>query len=267
MARAKLAKFQVVLGLGALLAVSAQAAEINITVGNSTYDMSALLLSKENTAAGVTDYWLNKSALQQVDTTHYMDPNSGLIFDTSTKGNGLWAEFSADPVIVFSFAIVNSTGSTTDYSVSFTQHIPALTGPNVVKSSLGLTVSDGSSNLGTATVSGVAGAPNLAVTGLSENNGLTLQNMLVDVGGTGPYSSDSTTGTQTYAFSNAAHAGPTAPGTGWNYMRTTLSFDLTAGDAAAFTGRAEINPVPVPAAVWLFGSALTGLVSLRRKLA
>ena len=44
-----------------------------------------------------------------------------------------------------------------------------------------------------------------------------------------------------------------------------MSFDLTAGDTAEFTTNFEVAPVPVPAAVWLFGSGLLGLISVARR--
>jgi hypothetical protein len=44
-----------------------------------------------------------------------------------------------------------------------------------------------------------------------------------------------------------------------------LAFDLTAGDKANFTTSFEVVPVPLPAAVWLFGSGLLGLGALVRR--
>jgi len=44
-----------------------------------------------------------------------------------------------------------------------------------------------------------------------------------------------------------------------------LSFDLSAGDTATFDTRFEVVPVPIPAAAWLFGSALGLLGWLRRR--
>jgi hypothetical protein len=64
----------------------------------------------------------------------------------------------------------------------------------------------------------------------------------------------------------------------YNFDCTTLgdgqcdSFDLQVsftgsggGDAFSFTARHEINPVPVPPAVWLFGSGLLGMVGIARR--
>jgi hypothetical protein len=46
-----------------------------------------------------------------------------------------------------------------------------------------------------------------------------------------------------------------------------MEFDLTPGDSVSFTSRFEVQPVPVPAAVWLFGSGLLGLMGIARKKA
>jgi hypothetical protein len=50
----------------------------------------------------------------------------------------------------------------------------------------------------------------------------------------------------------------------------TLSYDLAAGECVDFSAmvasQAEVSTVPVPSAVWLLGTALIGLVGLRRKM-
>lgn len=46
-----------------------------------------------------------------------------------------------------------------------------------------------------------------------------------------------------------------------------MNFSLSAGDSATFNTQFEVNPVPVPAAVWLFGSGLLGLLGLARRKA
>ncbi len=55
---------------------------------------------------------------------------------------------------------------------------------------------------------------------------------------------------------------------GCTTMSTRLAFLGSGGsDAYSYTGRFEITAVPVPAAVWLFGSALGLMGVMRRKLA
>jgi len=52
-----------------------------------------------------------------------------------------------------------------------------------------------------------------------------------------------------------------------NDIGLALSFTLSAGDTASFDTRFEVAPVPVPAAVWLFGSGLLGLAGVARRKA
>lgn len=48
-------------------------------------------------------------------------------------------------------------------------------------------------------------------------------------------------------------------------MSAVLTFTLSKGDSVTFTGNVtQLAAVPVPGAVWLFGSALAGLLGLRR---
>lgn len=69
--------------------------------------------------------------------------------------------------------------------------------------------------------------------------------------------------TGTFSLSNSAgscFAGPTAlPGPGFNATNSVLF------GAEGNAGRWTLVPVPVPGAVWLLGSALLGLIGLRRR--
>jgi hypothetical protein len=50
-----------------------------------------------------------------------------------------------------------------------------------------------------------------------------------------------------------------------------LSFSLTGQDAGGLSGKvvqvqnSDVQPVPLPAAVWLFGSGLAGVLALARR--
>lgn len=44
-----------------------------------------------------------------------------------------------------------------------------------------------------------------------------------------------------------------------------MNFALSAGDRVTFDTRFEVTPVPVPAAAWLFGSGLLGLIGVARR--
>jgi hypothetical protein len=109
-----------------------------------------------------------------------------------------------------------------------------------------------------------------------------------DGGGATPFAT-SLIAQATIEGAGVADAGPTAvfsspsdvygPYTvNYNFDCTTLgdgqcdSFDLQVSftgsggdDAISFTARHEINPIPVPPAVWLFGSGLLGMVGIARR--
>lgn len=44
-----------------------------------------------------------------------------------------------------------------------------------------------------------------------------------------------------------------------------MNFTLSSGDSVTFDTRFEVNPVPLPAAVWLFGAGLLGLIGIARR--
>ena len=50
-----------------------------------------------------------------------------------------------------------------------------------------------------------------------------------------------------------------------NTIGIHMNFGLSAGDSATFNTLFDVTPVPVPAAVWLFGSGLIGLAGFARR--
>jgi len=61
--------------------------------------------------------------------------------------------------------------------------------------------------------------------------------------------------------------GPLNSGPVNSTIGTHIVFDLSAGDQASFTSHFEVVPtvVPIPGAVWLFGSGLLGLAGIARR--
>ncbi|RJX35481.1 MAG: VPLPA-CTERM sorting domain-containing protein [Desulfurivibrio sp.] len=76
---------------------------------------------------------------------------------------------------------------------------------------------------------------------------LSHRNSLVG-GGEGPFTSSYDTGIQTFSFDQELELGK--------------YYNFTGG---AYTYSGAENPVPVPAAVWLLGSGLLGMIAIRRK--
>jgi hypothetical protein len=52
---------------------------------------------------------------------------------------------------------------------------------------------------------------------------------------------------------------------GYDTMSVIVAFGLTTQTGVGFSGFVEQTPVPIPAAVWLFGSGLLGLVGVARR--
>jgi hypothetical protein len=69
-----------------------------------------------------------------------------------------------------------------------------------------------------------------------------------------------TTSTATQLHSELDHLGNPIQSIGIH-----LNFTLSPGDTAIFNSSWEISPVPVPAAVWLFGSGLIGLIGVAHR--
>jgi hypothetical protein len=53
----------------------------------------------------------------------------------------------------------------------------------------------------------------------------------------------------------------------YDLMTVKVDFSLSADSSVAISGFVQQTPVPVPAAVWLFGSGLLGLVAIARRKA
>jgi hypothetical protein len=190
-------------------------------------------------------------------------------FGTSLFKVDVMGEMNPDPSIGYSIAITDF-GTPSTFNFTFSQAIVPVAGANEVYSTMAGGYTDNSGNGATVTPlapgAGISvdsdGNTEIHVVNLSEDGGATLVNMGHDLAGPGPYSISSGSGT-IGPFTEGWVAGPVAA-TAWDFMQTNVKFSLSGGgDSAAFTGYAEIRPVPVPAAVWLFGSAL-GLFGIKR---
>lgn len=177
---------------------------------------------------------------------------------TATAGNGSTftinsAEAVPDPLLLFSASATNTTGIPLAYSFAFnTPLVPNLLGPVSSHAELGVTLTDGLNN-------GATVQPALP-------GGKMLTSFDLYAGGT-PISKNVDIGT---LFSIASGIGGTAfladnslvCGSPCVTMSAILSFTLTPEDAVGFSGKVVQNAVPIPGAMWLFGTGLLGLARM-----
>ena len=163
-----------------------------------------------------------------------------------------------DPILGFGVgATTGSTGST----FGFTFNLPiALSGPINANSSVSYSLS--SLSAAGAQVAPVTGS-NIVTAFETDTSvgGLPSLNKGVDVGGTffftgGPATQNSPIYTATNTFTgNLAY----------DLMTVNVDFSLSANSTVGLSGFVQQVPVPIPAAVWLFGSGLFGLIAIARR--
>ena len=163
---------------------------------------------------------------------------------------------NADPILGFGLgASTGSLGST----FGFTFNLPiALSGPINADSSVSYTLSSLSNDGAQITANGNVVTASEVDT---SNGGLGFLNKGVDVGDTfgflgGPQTQNSSVFTASNSFTgNLAY----------DLMEVKVDFALSANSAVAISGFVQQVVVPVPAAVWLFGSGLLALVGIARR--
>ncbi len=160
-------------------------------------------------------------------------------------------QVNPDPVVTNDSIITNNTVSTQDYSMTTTLATGAVAPSTVTSGSVGmsLTSNDGSP----ATGSSVSGAP--IYTALID--GSPFQTLLSNYSQTAPAG-----GTQVFS-ADFGLPGVTFPGPAvGSSIGIEIQFALTPGASMAFTSNFQVQPVPLPASLILFGSGLIGLIGL-----
>lgn len=169
--------------------------------------------------------------------------------------------YDVDPSLSFDATFTNNTAFNQTYSVSYNTPLsPSLSG--LINSSANLTAQlTDAGGIGGAFVKPGNGNGNimrswdLTVAGNEISKNVDIGSQLVILNGTGSNS---------WSASNTLICG--TAGSACETMTTTLTFTLSKGDKVRLFGDlTQVAAVPVPAAVWLFGSVLAGFMSLRRK--
>ncbi len=185
----------------------------------------------------------------------YTDNGDGTFtYNGSVSNPSLWAftwdvTVDPDPLISAMFGITNNTAVTKHFDLLFTLPVGSPFGPPAVKSgSLAAAFQDLNN-------SGFVQLSNIDWSGrIDGSDAMSLFSGDFSCGGVGCNGS-------IFPVSD----GPlSSTGVSTN-IGIHLAFDLTAGDKATFTTFFQVEPVPIPAAVWLFSSGLLGLGAFMRR--
>ena len=185
---------------------------------------------------------------------------NGVSVDEWEAARGLnmdgWSlSMDSDPFVTNNFTITNTTGSTQIYTVGTTVGVAPAIPFASMQGSVGFSLTDNNGNGATLATSGVP----LYRAQIDGNVARTLWNSPTSF--TAPFGSTS---------SNIFFGFPTpesAPESVDASIGILMVFSLTSGDSVSFSSNFTVNEavVPAPAAVWLFGSGLLGLVAAARR--
>lgn len=232
--------------LGALLLGSAtvSAAPVTIQVCNGT-----CWTGNYTIADGVVVDWTN------VQT---MTNSNGVSVDQWEGTHGLnvsgWSlSMDSDPFVTNNFTITNTSGSTQTYTLGTTIGISPAIPLGGMQGSIGFTLTDNNSNGATLATSGLSIYRGTIDGNVARTLWDPTTSFMIPFG---------STASSTYFGFPTREATPESVDTSIGIL---IQFSLTAGDSVSFTSNFDVVPVPVPAAVWLFGSGLFGLFGVLRR--
>ena len=206
-----------------------------------------------------------------VDSGMYMaDPETGDISFGGTgpiAGEGYVVSLDSmsgniDPVLGFGLGATNTSGAAKTFAFAFSLPLGGLTAPPVIntKAQLGITLT-------AFTSAGGSVFPTLSGGKIVDSQDIVINPFAsVDKGvdiGTGL--SISTQGGVTNGPNGETVTGAINAGGPFDVMSVTVAFGLTDQTGVGMSGFVEQTPVPIPAAVWLFGSGLLGLIGIARR--
>ena len=190
------------------------------------------------------------------------DGNISLANPVTVSGSGYTVSLTdmsgnIDPVLGFGLGATNSSATPKTFAFAFSLPLGGLPVPINTKSQLGTTLtaftSAGGSVFPTLGGGKIVDSQDIAFSPFaSVDKGVDIGDALSVVG-------------QNTAVRVENAAGSISGGGPFDLMAVTVAFGLTAQTGVGFSGFVEQTPVPVPAAVWLFGSGLLGLVGIARR--
>lgn len=188
---------------------------------------------------------------------------NGSFSDVNVMGNmatSLWdANWNwtgnADPFVTNNFSLTNLSDSTQTFIITSTIGIIPIGPASLTSGSVGGSITDNNGN--TATISDTGNAIYTALI-----DGASYETLLDPTFSTTTAIGDTSLfGGVNFGLPPNSQPGPAIT----SDIGIRIEFTLTPGDSVSFTSRFEVQVVPVPAAVWLFGSGLLGLVGIARR--
>jgi hypothetical protein len=233
--------------LGALLlgsaAVTASPVYLSVCSGASCWSGDYAI------ADGVIVNWESVEAMQNGSGASVNDWEATQGFDLS----GWSLTMDSDPFVTNNFAITNTSTSTQTFSLATSIGITPVIPNGLMQGSIGLTLTDNNGNGAALTTSG----PSI-YQGLIDGN---VARTLWDPAMTFTTPFGSTSADTFFGFPTRENAPESIDST----IGILISFSLTAGDSASFTSNFDVTPVPLPPALWLFGTGLLGLLGISKR--
>ena len=165
---------------------------------------------------------------------------------------------NSDPILGFNASASTGAAGKT-FSFAFSLPID-LSGP--LKASSAVSYSLTSTTAAGAQVDPLFGHVVVAQDVDSSIGGLPPLNKGVDVGDRFFFTGQDTQNSPVYKANSTLTGNPA-----YDLMSVVLGFSLSANSNVGLSGSVQQNPVPLPAGVWLLGSAILGLAGLRRRRA
>lgn len=238
------------MGALAVTYTTASAAPVSLSVCSSASCWSA---NNYQIADGVVVDWANVETLENINgvSVNEWETAWGLNMES-------WSlSMDSDPFITNNFTLTNTTAFTQTYSIGVAIGVTPVIPNAGMRGSVGFSLTDNNANGATLATSGAS----IYQGKIDGNTARTLWDPATSF--TAPFGS---TSSSTFFGFPVREAAPESVD---STIGIVITFSLTGGDSVAFTSNFDVEPVvvPVPAAAWLFGSGLLGLVGLARRRA
>ena len=257
--------YRIRLLLAAVLAlVTTAPVSAALVAPGTTFDVTWMINTDLMMANGMPVFRVDETSTAAADGTIADVRVMGSQIMTNAQDVPIWdAQWdwlsNADPFVTNNFTITNNAAVTQNFIITSTIGIVPIAPASLTSGSVGGSLTDNNTDATLAQMTSNTSG-NAIYTALID--GAPYQTLLnhpfsLTVAGLG---ANANIGPASFGLPPNSQPGPAIA----NTIGIRMEFDLTPGDAVSFTSRFEVA-VPVPAAVWLFGSGLLGLAGIARR--